>query len=165
MALAANPGQVSSRRTCQIGVSSKRTEPRLKELLAGAGLYMDRLNRDCRYRRGDRRRPPPPRAQQRAPRRSGSGTPSFIGGKFRVPGTLTMADSKWRSRGRERRKRAIRASNRGIGLVFETLGGAARAQHEGLRRGRLTRPQPEEGAIALLEDEATLSRNLFSTRS
>ena len=30
-----------------IGVSSKLTEPRIRELLAGAGLDMDRLNRDA----------------------------------------------------------------------------------------------------------------------
>ena len=29
-----------------IGVSSKLTEPRIRELLAGAGIDMDRLNRD-----------------------------------------------------------------------------------------------------------------------
>ena len=47
-----------------IGVSSKLTEPRIRELLAGAGIDMDRLNRDLDdQRQGDRRHP---RAQQRS---------------------------------------------------------------------------------------------------
>ena len=47
-----------------IGVSSKLTEPRIRELLAGAGIDMDRLNRDAHdQRQGDRRHPRP---QQRS---------------------------------------------------------------------------------------------------
>ena len=47
-----------------IGVSSKLTEPRIRELLAGAGIDMDRLNRDLATNaKGDRRHP---RAQPRA---------------------------------------------------------------------------------------------------
>ena len=43
-----------------IGVSSKLTEPRIRELLAGAGIDMDRLNRDLDdQRQGDRRHPRP----------------------------------------------------------------------------------------------------------
>ena len=39
-----------------IGVSSKLTEPRISELLAGAGIDIDRLNRDLdNQRQGDRR--------------------------------------------------------------------------------------------------------------
>src|SRR3954469_10065725 len=73
-----------------IGVSSKLTEPRIRELLAGAGIDMDRLNRDATTnakaidailaRNGDQ-----------AVAFGFRGTPSFIVGKFRVPGMLTMA--------------------------------------------------------------------------
>ena len=74
-----------------IGVNSKLTEPRARELLAGAGIDMDRLNRDLKTnekaidailaRNSDQ-------AQAFGFR----GTPSFIVGKFRVPGILTMAE-------------------------------------------------------------------------
>jgi protein-disulfide isomerase len=73
-----------------IGVSSKLTEPRIRELLAGAGIDVDRLNRDLATnanaidaiiaRNGDQ-----------AVAFGFRGTPSFIVGKFRVPGMLTMA--------------------------------------------------------------------------
>ena len=74
-----------------IGVSSKLTEPRIRELLAGAGIDMDRLDRDLAAnakaidailaRNGDQ-----------AVAFGFKGTPSFIVGKFRVPGVLTMAE-------------------------------------------------------------------------
>lgn len=74
-----------------IGVNSKLTEPRARELLAGAGIDMDRLDRDLKAnekaidailaRNSDQ-------AQAFGFR----GTPSFIVGKFRVPGILTMAE-------------------------------------------------------------------------
>jgi protein-disulfide isomerase len=73
-----------------IGVNSKLTEPRIRELLAGAGIDVDRLNRDLATngkaidailaRNGDQ-----------ATAFGFRGTPSFIVGKFRVPGVLTMA--------------------------------------------------------------------------
>jgi protein-disulfide isomerase len=73
-----------------IGVSSKLTEPRIRELLTGAGIDVDRLNRDLTTnakaidaiiaRNGDQ-----------AVAFGFRGTPSFIVGKFRVPGMLTMA--------------------------------------------------------------------------
>ena len=73
-----------------ISVNSKLTEPRLRELLAGAGIDIDRLNRDLAtntnaidailVRNGDQ-----------AKAFGFRGTPSFIVGKFRVPGVLTMA--------------------------------------------------------------------------
>ncbi len=72
-----------------IGVSSKLTEPRVRELLAGAGIDLDRLDRDLTTnakavdaiiaRNGDQ-----------AKAFGFRGTPSFIVGKFRVPGVLTM---------------------------------------------------------------------------
>ena len=74
-----------------IGVSSKLTEPRINELLAGAGIDMDRLKRDLENnakaidgilaRNNDQ-----------ALAFGFKGTPSFIVGKFRVPGVLTMAE-------------------------------------------------------------------------
>jgi protein-disulfide isomerase len=73
-----------------IGVNSKLTEPRLRELLAGAGIDVDRLDRDLvtnakaidaiLARNGDQ-----------AKAFGFKGTPSFIVGKFRIPGILTMA--------------------------------------------------------------------------
>jgi protein-disulfide isomerase len=72
-----------------IGVASRLTESRIRELLAGAGIDVDRADRDLvanakaidaiLARNGDQ---------------TGAfgfkGTPSFIVGKFRVPGVLTM---------------------------------------------------------------------------
>src|ERR1700680_1590725 len=73
-----------------IGVNSKLTELRIRELLAGAGIDVDRLNRHLATnakaidailaRNGDQ-----------ATAFGFRGTPSFIVGKFRVPGVLTMA--------------------------------------------------------------------------
>jgi protein-disulfide isomerase len=73
-----------------IGVNSKLTESRIDELLAGAGIDVDRARRDRDANaaaidgllsRND--------AQARG--LGFQGTPSFIVGKFRVPGVLTMA--------------------------------------------------------------------------
>lgn len=73
-----------------IGTNSKLTESRIDEILAGAGIDMDRAKRDLADKakaidamlaRND--------AQARGLRFRG--TPSFIVGKFRVPGVLTMA--------------------------------------------------------------------------
>ena len=72
-----------------IGVASKLTEPRIRELLTGAGIDVDRADRDLAAnakaigailaRNGDQ-----------ASAFGFRGTPSFIVGKFRVPGVLTM---------------------------------------------------------------------------
>jgi protein-disulfide isomerase len=74
-----------------MGVNSKLTAPRIRELLAGAGIAVDRLDRDLAAnakaidavlaRNGDQ-----------ATAFGFRGTPSFIVGKFRVPGVLSMAD-------------------------------------------------------------------------
>ena len=74
-----------------IGVSSKLTEPRIRELLAGAGIDMDRLNRDAtaKARAIDTILA---RNHDQAVAFGFKGTPSFIVGKFRVPGILTMAE-------------------------------------------------------------------------
>ena len=74
-----------------IGVSSKLTEPRIRELLSGAGIDVDRCTRDLAtnakaidaiLKRND----------DQATAFGFRGTPSFIVGKFRVPGILTMAE-------------------------------------------------------------------------
>jgi protein-disulfide isomerase len=73
-----------------IAVNSKLTEARIREVLAGAGIDVDRLDRDLAsnaatidavlVRNNDQ-----------ATAFDFRGTPSFIIGKFRVPGVLTMA--------------------------------------------------------------------------
>jgi protein-disulfide isomerase len=73
-----------------IGVSSKLTEPRIRELLAGAGLDMDRLNRDLTTN-AKAIDTILARNHDQAVAFGFKGTPSFIVGKFRVPGILTMA--------------------------------------------------------------------------
>ena len=74
-----------------IGVSSRLTEPRLHELLAAAGVDMDRLKADLT---GNARAIDAILARNNAQAEAFGfkGTPSFIVGKFRVPGILTMAE-------------------------------------------------------------------------
>jgi protein-disulfide isomerase len=73
-----------------IGVASKLTEPRIRELLAGAGIDVDRLDRDlaANAKAIDATLA---RNNDQATAFGFNGTPSFIVGKFRVPGVLTMA--------------------------------------------------------------------------
>jgi protein-disulfide isomerase len=73
-----------------IGVSSKLTEPRIRELLAGAGIDVDRATRDlaANAKAIDAILA---RNNNQAMAFGFNGTPSFIVGKFRVPGVLTMA--------------------------------------------------------------------------
>ena len=74
-----------------IGVASRLTESRVNELLAGAGIDMDRLNRDLA---GKAKEIDAILARNNAQAEAFGfkGTPSFIVGKFRVPGILTMAE-------------------------------------------------------------------------
>jgi len=74
-----------------IGVNSKLTEPRIRELLAGAGIDVDRATRDLatNARTIDAILA---RNNDQATAFGFKGTPSFIVGKFRVPGILTMAE-------------------------------------------------------------------------
>jgi protein-disulfide isomerase len=74
-----------------IGVSSKLTEPRIRELLAGAGVDVDRATRDlaANAKAIDAILA---RNNDQATAFGFKGTPSFIVGKFRVPGILTMAE-------------------------------------------------------------------------
>ena len=72
-----------------IGVSSKLTEPRIPELLAGAGIDVDRAKRDL----ADKAKTIDAILARNNAQAEGlgfRGTPSFIVGKFRVPGVLTM---------------------------------------------------------------------------
>ncbi len=73
-----------------IGVNSKLTEPRIRELLAGAGIDIDRLNRDL-VTNAKAIDAILARNSDQATAFGFKGTPSFIVGKFRVPGILTMA--------------------------------------------------------------------------
>jgi protein-disulfide isomerase len=72
-----------------IGVSSKLTEPRIYELLSGAGVDVDRAKKDLatNSKAIDGMLA---RNNDTAERLGFRGTPSFIVGKFRVPGVLTM---------------------------------------------------------------------------
>jgi protein-disulfide isomerase len=72
-----------------IGVSSKLTEPRIYELLAGAGVDVDRAKADlaANAKAIDGMLA---RNNETAEGLGFRGTPSFIVGKFRVPGVLTM---------------------------------------------------------------------------
>jgi len=73
-----------------IGVNSKLTEPRIPDLLAGAGIDVDRLNRDL-VTNAKTIDAILARNRDQAMAFGFKGTPSFIVGKFRVPGILTMA--------------------------------------------------------------------------
>jgi len=73
-----------------IGVNSKLTEPRVRELLVGAGIDMDRLNRDATANE-KAINAILARNHDQAIAFGFKGTPSFIVGKFRVPGILTVA--------------------------------------------------------------------------
>jgi protein-disulfide isomerase len=74
-----------------IGVNSKLTEPRIRELLAGAGIDVDRATRDLATK-ADAIDAILARNNDQATAFGFKGTPSFIVGKFRVPGVLTMAE-------------------------------------------------------------------------
>jgi len=74
-----------------IGVNSKLTEPRMRELLAGAGIEIERLDRDL-VTNTKAIDAIIARNSDQATAFGFKGTPSFIVGKFRVPGILTMAE-------------------------------------------------------------------------
>jgi protein-disulfide isomerase len=74
-----------------MGVSSKLTEPRIRELLAGAGIDVDRCIRDLATN-AKTIDAILARNNDQASAFGFKGTPSFIVGKFRVPGILTMAE-------------------------------------------------------------------------
>ena len=74
-----------------ISVSSRLTEARARELLAEKGIDMDRLNRDLTTN-AKAIDAILARNHAQAEAFGFRGTPSFIVGKFRVPGILTMAE-------------------------------------------------------------------------
>jgi protein-disulfide isomerase len=74
-----------------IGVSSRLTEARARELVAEKGIDMDRLNRDLTTN-AKAIDAILARNHAQAEAFGFRGTPSFIVGKFRVPGILTMAE-------------------------------------------------------------------------
>jgi protein-disulfide isomerase len=73
-----------------IGVNSKLTEPRIRELLAGAGIDVDRATADLATN-AKAIDAILARNNDQATAFGFNGTPSFIVGKFRVPGVLTVA--------------------------------------------------------------------------
>ncbi len=73
-----------------IAINSKLTEARIREALSGAGVDIDRLNRDLAGR-ADAIDTTLKRNNDQAMAFDFRGTPSFIVGKFRVPGVLTVA--------------------------------------------------------------------------
>jgi protein-disulfide isomerase len=74
-----------------MAVNSKLTEPRIREVLAGAGIDIDRLDRDLATN-ANSIDALLARNNEQAEAFGFKGTPSFIVGKFRVPGTLTMEE-------------------------------------------------------------------------
>ncbi|WP_407166900.1 DsbA family protein [Bradyrhizobium sp. ORS 111] len=73
-----------------MAVNSRITEPRISELLSGAGLDMDRLKKDLDTN-AKAIDAVLARNNEQAEAFGFNGTPSFIVGKYRVPGVLTMA--------------------------------------------------------------------------
>ncbi|MBR1087553.1 DsbA family protein [Bradyrhizobium manausense] len=73
-----------------MGVSSRLTESRINELLAAAGVDMDRLKSDLTSH-GKDIDAILKRNNEQAEAFGFNGTPSFIVGKYRVPGVLSMA--------------------------------------------------------------------------
>ena len=90
MALACKyQGKYDKAHDAMIGISSKLTEPRIDELLAGAGVNVDRAKKDlaANVKAIDAMLA---RNNETAEGLGFQGTPAFIVGKFRVPGVLTM---------------------------------------------------------------------------
>src|SRR5579863_6064059 len=73
-----------------ISINSKLTEAKIREALSAGGLDMDRLDRDLADHAKDIDATLT-RNNDQATAFEFRGTPSFIVGKFRVPGVLTMA--------------------------------------------------------------------------
>jgi protein-disulfide isomerase len=73
-----------------MGVNSKLTEPRIRELLAAGGIDVGRATRDLTVN-AEAIDALLARNNDQATAFGFSGTPSFIVGKFRIPGVLTMA--------------------------------------------------------------------------
>jgi protein-disulfide isomerase len=82
-------GKYEKAHDAMIGVSSKLTEPRIYELIAGAGVDVDRVKQDL-VTNAKAIDGMLARNNEAAEGLGFQGTPSFIVGKFRVPGVLTM---------------------------------------------------------------------------
>lgn len=90
IALAAKfQGKYHQAHDAMMGVSSRLTESRINELLASAGLDMDRLKSDLTAH-GKDIDAILKRNNEQAEAFGFRGTPSFIVGKYRVPGVLSM---------------------------------------------------------------------------
>jgi protein-disulfide isomerase len=90
MALACKyQGKYDKAHDAMIGVSSKLTEPRIDELLAGAGIDLPRARKDLEVHAKEIDGMLA-RNNATAEGLAFKGTPSFIVGKFRVPGVLTI---------------------------------------------------------------------------
>ncbi|MHC2465687.1 DsbA family protein [Bradyrhizobium embrapense] len=90
MALAAKyQGKFEAAHEAMISVNSRITEPRIAELLSGASLDMDRLKKDldANAKAIDAVLA---RNNEQATAFGFNGTPSFIVGKYRVPGVLSI---------------------------------------------------------------------------
>ena len=72
-----------------MAINSKLTEARIREALSGAGVDVDRLDRDLESQAGAIEATLT-RNNEQATEFGFGGTPAFIVGKFRVPGVLTM---------------------------------------------------------------------------
>ncbi|WP_338692136.1 MULTISPECIES: DsbA family protein [unclassified Bradyrhizobium] len=111
MALAAKyQDKFEAAHEAMISVNSRITEPRIAELLSGAGLDMDRLKKDldANAKAIDAILA---RNNEQALAFGFNGTPSFIVGKYRVPGVLSMdqfeqviADARKANMGRNNEK-------------------------------------------------------------
>jgi protein-disulfide isomerase len=89
MALAAKyQDKFQAAHEAMIGLTTKLTEPRIQEVLAGASIDIDRLNRDLAAN-ATTIDAILSRNNAQAEAFGFQGTPSFIVGKFRVPGILT----------------------------------------------------------------------------
>lgn len=82
-------GKYDKAHDAMIGVSSRLTEPRIYELIASAGVDVDRAKKDLETN-AKAIDGMLARNNDTAERLGFHGTPSFIVGKFRVPGVLTM---------------------------------------------------------------------------
>ena len=89
MALAAKyQGKYAEAHDAMIGLDTKLTEPKIDEVLAAAGVDVDRAKRDLATN-GKAINAILARNNEQAEGLGFKGTPAFIVGKFRVPGTLT----------------------------------------------------------------------------
>jgi protein-disulfide isomerase len=84
-------GKYDKAHDAMMGVNSRLTEARIDELLASAGLDMDRLKGDLSARTKEIDAILA-RNKEQAEAFGFRGTPSFIVGHFRVPGVLSMTD-------------------------------------------------------------------------